>query len=188
MVAATGFQRTGYLKSELVTMFKDILASSGKFLEFTRKSLRGAKDVFTSGHVTTVEKEQTFRMFYDNRREIIEPKGFSGFDLSKILLDSKPLQNINQCKTLRFLSKFPITTPFNKNNTNRASTAYKSGLDIGVRNFIKAYYSQNNLFGFNGTEFKNVKDMITFISGHHPAKSMKMSLHSISKLRNRKLV
>jgi hypothetical protein len=74
MVAATGFQRQGYERSELVTLFKGILKSSEKVFEFTRKSLRGAKDIFNKGgHVTTVLKDQSFRLLYDNRRKIIEP-------------------------------------------------------------------------------------------------------------------
>ena len=34
-------------------------------------------------------------------------------------------KNINQYKTFWFLSKFPITIPFNINNENRAITSYK---------------------------------------------------------------
>jgi hypothetical protein len=51
-------------------------------------------------------------------------------------------KNINQCKTFWFLSKFPITIPFNKNNENRAITSYKKNkkknIELGVRNFLKA--------------------------------------------------
>jgi hypothetical protein len=102
-------------------------------------------------------------------------------------LDSKPWKNINEGKTFRFLSKFPTTKPFNKNNANQALTSYKSNLEVGVRNFIKAYYCKNIMFGFKGNEFKYVKDLINFINGDKSTKSVKISTHSISKLRNRKL-
>lgn len=133
-------------------------------------------------------KEQSFRMFYDNRRKIIEPTGFNGFDLSKNLMDSSPVENTQQCKTLRFHSKFPITNPFNKNNANKTVTGYKSKIEIAVRNFIKGYYSKNNTFGFKGDEFKNYKDIITFINGDKSTQGVKMSLSSISKLKNRKVI
>jgi hypothetical protein len=191
MVAATGFQRGGYKQQNLVSLFKNILKSSEKFFEFTRRSLRGAKDIFDKGgNVTNILKEQTFRMYYDNRRKIIEPYWFDKFkqvNLSGRLLDSEPLENINHCKKLRFLSKFPITVPFNKNNTNRAGTTYKSGIEIGVRNFIKAYYSKNESFGLRKNEFKYARELISFINGHKSTKGIKLSIYSISKLKNRKL-
>jgi hypothetical protein len=154
--------------------------------------LRGAKDIFEKGgHVTTVMKDQVFRLYYDNRRRILDNfnKYSTDVDLSNKLLDSEPLEGIYQCKTLRFLSKFPITKPFNKNNANKATTGYKSGLEIGIRNFIKAYYSKNENFGLKGTEFRYVKDMITFISGYESTKvnKIKISTHSITRLRHRKL-
>ena len=191
MVAATGFQRGGYEKSELVDLFKNVLKSGDKFFEFTRKSLRSAKDIFNKGgHVTAILKDQMFRLFYDNRRRIIEPievANSKNVDRSNMLLDSEPLLNIYQCKTLRFLSKFPITVPFNKNNTNRATTVYKTGIEVGVRNFIKAYYGVSEKFGLRGDEFRNTKEIISFISGDKSTKGIKISRHSISKLKNRKL-
>ena len=190
MVAATGFQRQGYDKNELVSRFKDVLKSPNKFFEFTRKSLRGAKDIFNKGgHVTTVLKEQLFRMIHDSRREIIEPSCFSKthYNLSEVLLDSKPLRDINHCRTMRFISKFPLTIPFNKNNTNRAKTLYKTNIEVGVRNFIKAYYSMNERFGLNGNEFRFASNLIDFIKGFEPAKNVKVSRNSISKLKNRNL-
>ena len=135
-------------------MLKNILKSREKYMEYTRKSLRSAKDIFVQGgHVTTIIKDQTFRLFHNNRRRIIEDETFMNsnrVDLSNTLMDSKPLKNINHCKTLRFLSKFPITIPFNKNNANRSQTTYKTNIEVGVRNFIKAYYSKNETFGLKG--------------------------------------
>jgi hypothetical protein len=192
MIAATGFQRGGFEKRELLEIFAKTMASTNKVFEYTRKTLRSAKDIFNKGgHVTMTFKEQMFRLLHDNRRQMLEPewiKSSKYADFSKILLDSIPLLNIKQCKTLRFISKFPITTPFNKNNTNRADTTYKTNIQIGVRNFIKVYYSSNEKFGLTGKEFRNVKDLITFINGHVSTKDIKISTSSISKLRNRKII
>lgn len=191
IVAATGFQRLGFTRSELVTLFKKTLGDNEKFFEFTRNSLRSAKDIFNKGgHVMMTGKDQIFRMFYDNRRKIIEPEGldFFNYDRSNVLLDSKPLSNINECRTRRFLAKFPIIAPFNKNNTNRAKTSYRTSIEIGVRNFVKAYYSLNEKFGLEGNEFRHAKDLITFISGHKSTKGIKISPSSISNLKHRKLI
>jgi hypothetical protein len=190
MVATTGFQRAGYEKDELVGLFKDILSTKDKFVEYTRKSLRGAKDIFDKGgHVTAVLKDQVFRLFYDNRRNIIEPEEFKysdSVDMSKMMLDSEPLENIDVCKALRFTSKFPITLPFNKNNANKSKSLYKTKMEIGVRNFIKGYYSNN--FGLLGNEFKYAQDLINFIYGNKSAKKVKITTASISKLKNRKII
>lgn len=191
MIATTGFQREGYTKSELISEFRKILATNKKYFEFTRKSLRSAKDIFLSGgHVTTKLKDQIFRLFFDNRRKIIEPLDWKceDFDLSDSLFDSKPLQSIEQCKTLRFLSKFPIVTPYNKNSSMKSPSEYKSKIEVGVRNFIKGYFSLNEKFGLVGNEFKNVKELITFISGDKSTQGIKISRHSISKLKNRKMI
>ena len=163
MIATTGFQRNSYEKTELVPLFKNVLKNDNKFIEYTKSSLRSAKDIFIKGsHVTNKFKEQMFRLSYDNRRKIIEQleysdsKGsnfFNEYNLSNKLLDSLPLKDLIKCKTLRFLSKFPITNPFNKNNTNRSKTCYNNTLEIAVRNFIKALHNTDERFNFNGERF-----------------------------------
>lgn len=61
MVAATGFQRKGYEKDELVTLFKETLKSKEKLFEFTRGSLRSVKDIFQKGgNVIMTLKDQLF--------------------------------------------------------------------------------------------------------------------------------
>ena len=104
------------------------------------------------------------------------------------MLDSEPLENINHCKTLRFLSKFSITLPYNKNNSNKSTTTYKSNIEVGVINFIKAYYSKNETLGLRGDELKYVKVIIAFINGAKPAKAVKISLTSVAQLKRLKLI
>jgi len=103
--ATTGFQANDLEHSELVTIFREILKSNHKYFEFefTQKRLRSAKDIFNNGgHVTAVYKDLKLRLFHDNRRQIIEPKDFKGYDLSEVLLDSNPVLNILQAKKQRF--------------------------------------------------------------------------------------
>jgi hypothetical protein len=181
MEAATGFQKKLYTRDQNINTFTSTLGRTDKFIEFTSSSLRGAKDIFEKGgHVAMKYKDQTFRLFFDNRREIIEPKVYNSLkeeiipDASNILLDSKPLWDINHCRSLRFLAKFPITLPFNKNATNRAKSGYNTKLEIAVRSLIKAYYNNTETFGFKGNEFPRRKDLIAFISGITSTKDIKL--------------
>jgi hypothetical protein len=193
MEAATGFQRKLYSRNQNIETFSKTLSRKDKFIEFTSSTLRGAKDIFTKGgNVMKTFKDQLFRLFFDNRREIIEPTYYGTYgdkidtDLSNMLLDSKPLKNIDQCRTLRFISKFPITLPFNKMSTNRGKSAYKTKLEIAVRSFIKAYYNNIENFGFKGNEFPRAKDLISFISGITSTKEIKLPTpQSICNLKNR---
>jgi hypothetical protein len=109
-------------------------------------------------------------------------------NLSNKLLDSKPLWDINLCKSLRFVARFPLTVPFNKNNANKAPTGYKNPLEVSVRNFIKAYFSVNEKFGLQGNEFIKIRDIITFIHGNQSTQGIKLSTNMISKLKGRKLI
>jgi len=161
----------------VVSLFKEVLKSNVKHLEFTQKRLRGAKDIFKNGgHVTPVYKDQVFRMFHDNRRQVIEPSEFKGCDLSVVLFDSKPLVNVDAAKKLRYLSKFPYTSSYNKNDSNRKGYTYKSYLEIGVRNFIKGYVSSEQVFGLKGDEFKTYNDWIFFIYDFKSSKGVRLSL------------
>jgi hypothetical protein len=138
-----------------------------------------------------IRKDQVFRMFFDNRREIIETdelKGPNKFDLSSTLLDSRPLKNVGHCLTLRFISKFPITLPFNKLAANKTHSAYKTKIGIAVRTLIRGYYSKTETFGLKGTEFMRAKDVISFISGTRSTNDKLPTPQSISNLKNRNLV
>ena len=191
--ATTGFQTGDLTHSELVGVFKDVLKSREKQIEFVQQRLRGAKDIFTKGgHVTRVFKDQKFRMLYDNRRQILEPLDFKGVDVSSVLLDSKPLCNIEQAKKQRFLSKFPFSLPYNKIDSNRSRSGYKTYLEMGVRNFIKGYVAKEPLFGLRGDEFKSYSELITFISDFKSTKcvnvKLRLSKQSISNLKMRKVL
>lgn len=206
-IAATGFQKRDYEKDEMVTIFKKILSSDHKEIEYTHFSLRSARDIYDKGGcVVSKYKDQKFRLLFDNRREIVSgdvstfvqiggksKKLLTGYDLnpndmSNRIVDSKPLRDINHCKTLRFISKFPNTLPFNKYNANRNKSLYKSKVEVAVRNFVKAYYSTNEKFGLFGNEFRYVKDMISFIYDCKSTQGIRISQQSISNLKGRQLI
>jgi hypothetical protein len=71
--------------------------------------MRLAKDILIKGGyivIVACMKDLTLRLLYKNRRRLTLPNGLmiSYFlDNSNILLDKEPLNDINHCKTLRFL-------------------------------------------------------------------------------------
>jgi hypothetical protein len=196
--ATTGFQSTSYQQSELVSEFKKVLSSDNKQFEFVAKRLRGAKDVFSNGgHVQPIYKDQKFRMYYDNRRKIVDAAGYKGYDLSDKLLDSTPHTNASDALRARFVSKFPFTIPYNKQySTPQIKNVYSNYLEIGVRNFIKGFVAKEPMFGLTGTEFKTYTDLINFITEFDSSREneirglykIKVSRQSIWNLRHRQLI
>jgi hypothetical protein len=165
-----------------------------KEFEYTQSSLRSAKDIFKQGgHVTEKFKDQKVRVLYDNRREIVELENHEkceGFDLSNRLLDSKPFNTKEDCLHFRFLSKFTQKKNFLKSVSlsKKSKNVYKSKIEIGVRNFIKGYLSKVPCFGLKGSEFSSYGEIIHFIFGFDHAKCVKITRHSISHLKQRKII
>jgi hypothetical protein len=189
--ATAGFQGKEYTHSEIVSFYKKALSSEEKEFEYTQSSLRGARDIFKEGgHVTEKLRDQKVRVLFDNRREIVEPDGFKEFDLSNILLDSKPLRDKEECLHFRFLSKFSNIKPYLKTYPSSVVTMakYRSYLEVGVRNFIKGYLAKEPCFGLLGTEFTSYGDIIHFIYGFNQAKGIKISKQSVSQLKQRRLI
>lgn len=189
--ATTGFQSFGYEQGELVSLFKTTLSSGVKEFEYTQSRLRSAKDVFkTGGHVTEVLRDQKVRLLYDNRRRIVEPSSYTGFDMSNEIFDSMPLNTIDECSRIRFISKLPYKKPYLKNAPVKKEirSVYRTYLEVGVRNLIKGYLAKEPFFGLKGTEFTGYKDLISFIQGFDLFGEIKISKSSISHLKHRRLI
>jgi hypothetical protein len=64
--ATTGFQRGGYDKIELVTIFQHTLKLTGKTLRVYKKKKKKCKRYiyFYGGNVTIKFKDQSFSLFY----------------------------------------------------------------------------------------------------------------------------
>jgi hypothetical protein len=189
--ATTGFQSGGYSNEELIGIFKGVLASDEKSFEYTQHRLRSAKDIVKSGgHVTSIHRDQNVRLLYDNRRIIIEPPKFDGFDMSNKLFDSKPYRTTSECSRQRFISRFAFNMPYLQSSSIRVHrrSVYRNYLEIGVRNFLKGYLSEHPFFDLTGTEFKNSRELMDFIYGFDLTKSVRLSKQSISHLKHRKII
>jgi hypothetical protein len=84
--------------------------------------------------------------------------------------------------------KETITTPvFTKGYSNQPTKSYKSYIETSVRGFIKACFSENGLnrYGIPNGMFNTYKDLIEFIYNYEPAREVKLTPSSISRLKNR---
>lgn len=184
--ATTGFQTFNFSKEELIEIFKDTLKNEYKSFEFIQSSLRSAKEIFKEGgHVTMKYKDQIFRLQYDNRRVIID-EGREDFDVSNILLDSKPVRDVKHCKNLRAISKLHKNKVYNKYTSGVSQSVYKNYTDLAIRNFIKALISEPPKFNLNRNELDDYRKIIDFIKGFN--QKTRVSKQSISNLKNRSLI
>jgi hypothetical protein len=72
ILAATGFQARGRRRREIYSSFKEVM-SGQKELEFVQTSLVGAKELYErGGHVTMNYRDQSYRIVYDNKRQVIK--------------------------------------------------------------------------------------------------------------------
>jgi len=185
--AATGFQSKRYTLEELDFIFKEGLKSEYKSLEFVNQSLRSALDIYKDGgNLTPILKDKKFRLHYDNKRLIILPEELENtIDFSDILLDSKPVSNSEYSRILRFLSKFHKQSQYNKQTSTSMGNVYRSYVELAVRNFVKGLLSSPQKYNLNA-EVISYSEIIDFVKGFDD--KIKISKHSISKLKNRETV
>jgi hypothetical protein len=175
-MAATGFQKGLYSMIELEKLLKDTMNSKNKEIVYLNHRLRSSLDVFKhGGHVTSVYKDQVFRLFYDNKRVIQEGGGD--------FLDSKPVQDIDQAELLRFLGKLPRKTMYEKNTTsvNSYKNTYKNTIDVVARNFIRNYLSGD--LNLDNKYFKNYTELAEFVNNFD--NSLKITPNIIAQLKRR---
>lgn len=158
IMAATGFQKGDLNLQEVHDLFLEALQNDRE-ITFIQERLRSGKDIFIrGGHVTKVFSDRIFRLLYDNKRVIIDVK-------DKTLLDSRPLDGIEEGELLRLISKLPKTSQYTRNMSNLASGKYKSKLELVIRNFLKALLK--NELNLKIELFKNYSEVIRFIKTYN---------------------
>ena len=70
ILATTGIQHKAFSnKSKMLACFINTLKSPSRSIEFIQNRLRSATDIIKNGgHVTSLKRDQIFRMHFDNRR------------------------------------------------------------------------------------------------------------------------
>jgi len=83
-----------------------------------------------------------------------------------------------------------ITKPVFKGFVENQSKSYKSYIETSVRSFVKACISKDNdkRYGIPMDMFDSYSDIIEFVYNHEPARDVKLTLSSISKLKNRNTI
>lgn len=132
-----------------------------------------------------VYKERKFSLLYDNRRRIVESKRNL---FGPKLLDSAPLNDIEEGLYLRGVSKFFTSVSYNKNSKGAGSKTYKTALDSAILTFIKGLIAKEPMFGLleHQEDLSDYKDIVKFIKDFDPTKSISVS--SISHLKHRRIL
>ena len=179
IIALAGFQHNIYQPEELKKVLVETFNSSSKTIEYIQKRLRSAKEVFTQGgHVTTLYKDQQFRMHFDNKR-ILDPTPEKGG-----LLDSRALSSVPQGQNFRFLAKICKLKQYSR-FTKVGGCRYKNIEDVAVLNFIKGLVQEPPMFNLDRSELPLYKDIVNFLKSFNP--SMKVTENSIASLKKRNI-
>lgn len=191
ILAFTGFQARSFDRKFLVEEFTKILnggcvdVTNNKIFDFIQSGLRNATNVYDDGgHVIRKYKDQKFDLNYDNKRCIIKSEKTS---IETLLKDSKPWSNVKPYLRLRTFKK-TLNNPVHGSYTTTQSKTYKSYIETSVRGFIKACLRENCTYGIEKGFFKNYNSLIEFIYGFEPAREVKLSVSSISRLKNRNTI
>lgn len=212
--AASGFQAKYLDKPFMITEFLRIMnhPKGNKDLEFIQTGLRSATDIYKEGgHVVQKYKDHKFSLNYDNKRRLVDYKleqdkkvkqqlerlHISNTDLSKTdqaysyFLDSVPWSSIDQYAKIRILNETISAPKFVKGIPPLPQgKGYKTYIETAVRAFIKACLSPviYDRYGIPTGFFNDYQSIIDFVYLHEPAREVKLSLSSVSKLKNRSTI
>lgn len=196
MSAAAGFQARFLNKNFLIDEFYRIMKQpiGNKEIEYIQSGLRSATDIYKrGGQVVATYKDRKYSLNYDNKRRIIDPIVFSSTNTNSVIqmLDSQPWVTVAEYAKIRVLTKTVSTPVFTRGiPALPQGKGYKSYIETSVRGFIKACLSDDfsNRYGIPKGYFIDYKSIIDFIKTFEPARGVRLSLSSISKLRNRKTI
>jgi hypothetical protein len=183
----TGFQRGPRSLTDLETLFKEIIKSDDKTIEFQRFTLRSAKRILKDGgHVTPIYSDQKFRLLYDNMRLITTED--ENIDLSEEMLESKPHKDISECKQIRDISSLNKKIVYYRTLHKKSPGVgvYKNKLELAVRTFIKGIFKGRYNLNQYSDKFKSYKSIKEFIETYD--KSIKLTDPMISNYKNRKMI
>jgi hypothetical protein len=154
--AMTGFQPRHFPMTDRINLVENAFADNNLTINFAQRSLRKVTDIFKDGgHVTAKVSEKSFRLVYDNRRQIIE----TGILPSYNLLYSKPFLNKNVATTIKAIGKLGSDL-YAPNSEYTIKSGSKDYIDIALRSFIRALLqSKLNLIN----SFNNYNELINFI-------------------------
>jgi hypothetical protein len=173
----------------LVDLLKNTLETKSKSLTFIQSSLTSAKAIYKhGGHVTMQLRDQTFRLHFDNRRSISDGSFEGSFEVERLknsLLDSEPLENVDDCRNLRSLMKFSKQKSYNKLTSGSSNSKYLNSLDVAVRTFLKGLMCIPPKYNLHN-DFECYNDIIDYLKSYDI--KIKVSKSNISRLKNRNMI
>ena len=189
--AMSGFQ-SKYLDKDFLLMYmKELFDNQIYEFEFIQSGLRSAIDIYKyGGHMISSYKDKSYNILYDNRRCIIEGNNNNNNDINKTeFLDTIPWKTVTgyeKIRVLRSLVKTPVFTGY----STQISKTYKSYIETSVRAFVKACLTDKDecRYGIPKYYFGSYEQIITFINKHELAKTLRITVSSISKLKNRRSI
>lgn len=154
-----------------------------KTIHYAAFSLRSGRDIFQKGgHVTDVYKDKRYTMLFDNKRRMSDI-----VSSHPSLRDSFPLFDINDAKIYRLYSEHGSSSSFDKSLPQKTPKGYKSYLELGIRNFVKALLA--NELNMTSSSFKSYSEIKTFINLYKPigvSKKYIISEDAIAQLKRRR--
>jgi hypothetical protein len=143
------------------------MKSEHKTIEYIQSRLRSATDIYKKGgHVTMQNRDQLFRMFFDNRRMLMGETTIPAS--TEVFIDSLPLQTKSEGENLRFISSLHKKKLYGKyTSTGNKVSKYINNEEIAVRNFLKGLLSEPPLFNLTPKSFLNRQGIIDFINNYN---------------------
>lgn len=182
LMAMTGYQRGSNTISDVYKLVEETMGSEEKSFMFLTKQLRSAKEIYLhGGQVTMKYSDQIYRVMYDNKRFIIDEIEGKRLDPTETLLDSKPLEKVEEGRLLRYVSNLPKSVAYAKTTSIRMGNKYHKTNELVYRNFVKALL--NNELNLDLNQFKNYKEIVEFVKIYWP--DSKISTNYIAQLKRR---
>ena len=184
IIATTGIQHRVFDgKDQMLKGFISIFKSENKTIEYVQGRLRSASDIYKKGgHVTMVRRDQLFRMHFDNRR-ILEWETSIPPTIEN-LIDSKPMEDIDQAKNLRFIARMSKNKQYSKySNSGKSVNKYVNSSEIAVRNFLKGLLSTPPMFNLSRGDFYTYGSIVEYIKDFDP--KIKINEVSVSLIQQR---
>lgn len=104
---------------------------------------------------------------------------------SHVLLDSRPVKDVDVSRNYRYLMKLSRNSSYNKETSGSSDNSYKSVRDIIVRNFLKGLLHTPPKFNLYN-DFSTYDDIIVYLQEYDP--TIKMTKSGVSNLKNRKMI
>jgi len=153
----TGYQRKRKTYFDLLNIIEEAMLNNNK-VDFIQTSLIGALDVYKKDtQVSMKYSERDFHTVFDGRRQFTE-----NITINKgVLLDTKPFNNKDECKTYRVLMSGFKNTRYHKYDSKTLQKPIRNTLSLCQRMFLRA--GLENKLGLNFNTLRGLENTIDLL-------------------------